>query len=253
MQVFSYAQFWVEGQNHRPWSARHNSFYVARNASGFVTCKHAPLAHSQFSIHQHRRVLLCRAAQSLHHSVRTDYEDCPQAKDLALSLVELRKVHTGPLLKPVKASFPSSVSAALCHLQTCKGWTQSHCLCHQWQYSTAAVPVWTLRRPLSFCSCIYFCVCIFIWTFILLLNLQPNAENSPPVLGSFPDVVTVFPDFLFPWAVYWAIIPFHPNQLTPRCAFVLCVCLTPYLHCLVCLKIPHSSDSLTAVIVLYHD
>ncbi|KAK4815471.1 hypothetical protein QYF61_002930 [Mycteria americana] len=71
---------------------------------GFLGCKHTLLAHVQFFIHHYPQVLLRRAALNpfVPQSVLIQGIALTHVQDVALGLVELHEVCTGPLLKPVK-------------------------------------------------------------------------------------------------------------------------------------------------------
>ena len=103
LQVGSH-QSGVEGQNHFPRPAGHASFDAARVMAGFLGCEHILSAHVQFFIHQYPQVLLCRAALNpfITQPVLMLGVALTMVQDLALSLVELREIYTGPLLEPFK-------------------------------------------------------------------------------------------------------------------------------------------------------
>ncbi|KAK4825708.1 hypothetical protein QYF61_002067 [Mycteria americana] len=99
----------VEGQNHLPRPAGHTSFDAAQDTVGFLGCKRQLPAHGELLINQHPRVLLLRAALSP-FSIQPVFVlgiALTHVQDLALGLVELHEVCTGPPLKPVKVSLDS--------------------------------------------------------------------------------------------------------------------------------------------------
>ncbi|KAK4830124.1 hypothetical protein QYF61_008551 [Mycteria americana] len=106
----------VEGENHLPRPAGHTSFYAAQGTIGVLGCKRTLLSHVQVFIHQ-------AALNPFIPQPVPELGIAPtQVQDLALGLVELHEVLTGPLLKPVKILLdgipPSSISAAPLSLDT---------------------------------------------------------------------------------------------------------------------------------------
>ena len=89
----------VEGQNHLPQPAGHASFGAAQDAVCFLGCKHAlpgwaappspSLSRAALNPFSTQPVLILGFAPT-------------HVQDLALSLLELHEVHTGPPLKPVQ-------------------------------------------------------------------------------------------------------------------------------------------------------
>ena len=89
---------------------------------GFLGCEHTLESHVEVLVNQHPEVLLSRAALSAFSTQPVFvFGIAPNhMQELALGLVELHGVRTGPSLKPVQvpldlwmASLPSGVSSAL--------------------------------------------------------------------------------------------------------------------------------------------
>ncbi|KAK4818029.1 hypothetical protein QYF61_004153 [Mycteria americana] len=94
----------VEGENHLLQPAGHASFDAAQDTVGFLGCKRTLLGHVELLISQHPQVLLLRAALNPFSSQLVFVLGIAptHVQDLALGLVELHEVHTGPPLKSVK-------------------------------------------------------------------------------------------------------------------------------------------------------
>ncbi|KAK4818851.1 LOW QUALITY PROTEIN: hypothetical protein QYF61_020070 [Mycteria americana] len=101
LQVRSH-QSRVEGQNHLPRPAGHASFDAAQDTVGLLGCERTLLAHVQLFVHQYPQVLFRRAA--LAHIIPQPVLKLRIAptQDPALGLIEVHKVHTGPLLQLVQ-------------------------------------------------------------------------------------------------------------------------------------------------------
>jgi len=106
LQVGSH-QSRVELQNHLPQPAGHITFCAAQDMAGFWTVS----AHCwvELLIRQHPQVLLLRATLSF--PVFMLGIASIQVQDVALDLVELHEVHTGPPLKPVKVPLDGKPSS----------------------------------------------------------------------------------------------------------------------------------------------
>ncbi|KAK4826030.1 hypothetical protein QYF61_003851 [Mycteria americana] len=111
LQVGSH-QHGVEGQNHLPQPAGHNSFDTDQDMVGFLGCECTFLAHVQLFIHQYPQVLLHRAA--LNHIIPQPVLILgvahTQVQDLALGLDEPHEVHIGPLLQLVQVPLDGILS-----------------------------------------------------------------------------------------------------------------------------------------------
>jgi len=94
----------VKGQNPLPRSAGHASLHAAQDMVGLLGCKRTLVAHVELLIHQYPQVLLRRAAlEPLSAQPLLVFGIAlTHAQDLALGLVELHEVHTGPPLQSVK-------------------------------------------------------------------------------------------------------------------------------------------------------
>ena len=93
----------VEGENPLPRPAGHISPDAAQDTVGFLGCERTLLAHSQFSIHQQRQVLLRAILNPLISQPVFVLGIAPtHVQDLALGLVELHEVCTGPPLQPIQ-------------------------------------------------------------------------------------------------------------------------------------------------------
>jgi len=108
----------VEGQNHLPQPAGHTSLDAAQETVGLLGSKYTPPGHVELLVNHHPQVLLLRAALnplSAQHVFVLAIAPT-HVQDLALVLVELHEVHTGPPLLSRSlwmASLPSSVSTTL--------------------------------------------------------------------------------------------------------------------------------------------
>jgi len=100
LQVGSH-QSGAEGQNHLLRPAGHTAFDAAQDTVGLLCCERTLSAHVQLFIHQ---VLLGRTALSpfIPQPVLILETALTQVPDLALALVELHEVHTGPPLQLVQ-------------------------------------------------------------------------------------------------------------------------------------------------------
>ncbi|KAK4815928.1 hypothetical protein QYF61_010185, partial [Mycteria americana] len=100
LQVGSH-QSRVEGQNHIPRPAGHNSFEAAQDVVGFLGSECTLSAHVQLFIHQYPQLLLCRTALNpfVPQPVLIPGVVPTLVQDAALGLVEPHEVHMGPLLK----------------------------------------------------------------------------------------------------------------------------------------------------------
>ncbi|PKU43223.1 hypothetical protein llap_6461 [Limosa lapponica baueri] len=103
LQVESH-QSRIEGQNYLPRSAGHASFDAAQDMVGFLGCKHTLLAHTQLFIYRYSQILLLRAALNVFipQPVLIPGLSLTQVQDPPLCLIDLHKVHMGPLLKSVQ-------------------------------------------------------------------------------------------------------------------------------------------------------
>ncbi|PKU48586.1 hypothetical protein llap_1122 [Limosa lapponica baueri] len=82
---------------------------LVQDAVGFLGCKHTLTAHVELLIHQHPQVLLLRDALNPFSAqpVVVLGIAVTQAQDLALGLLELHEIRTGPPLKPVQVPLDS--------------------------------------------------------------------------------------------------------------------------------------------------
>ncbi|KAK4827472.1 hypothetical protein QYF61_018708 [Mycteria americana] len=85
-------------------AAVHASFDAAQDTVGWLGCKHTLPGHVELLINQHPQVLLLRVALNPFSAQPMFLLGIASThvKDLALGLVELHEVRTGPPLKPVK-------------------------------------------------------------------------------------------------------------------------------------------------------
>ncbi|KAM9644853.1 uncharacterized protein ACIBXB_013062 [Morphnus guianensis] len=97
LQVGSH-QSGAEGQNPLPRPAGHTALDAAQGTAGILGCEHTLPAHVQLFIHQYPQVLVHRAALNpfIPHLVMIPGIALTKVQDLALDLVELHDVHTGP-------------------------------------------------------------------------------------------------------------------------------------------------------------
>jgi len=96
----------VEGQNHLPQPAAHTSLDAAQDTVGLLGFERTLPGHVQLFFDKYSKVLLVRAALKP-FSTQTVFVPAiglTQVQDLALGLVEVYEVHTGPSLKPVKVA-----------------------------------------------------------------------------------------------------------------------------------------------------
>ena len=94
----------AEGENHLLQPTGHSAFCSAEDTVGFLGFRHTLPAHVELLINQHPQVLLLRAALNPFSAqpVFVLGIALAQMQDLALGLVELHEVCTGPPLKPVQ-------------------------------------------------------------------------------------------------------------------------------------------------------
>jgi len=94
----------VKGQNPLPRPAGHAALDAAQGMVGFLDCKHTFPARVELLIQQYPQVLLLRAAlEPLSGQPVLVFGIAPShVQGLALGLVELPAVHTGPPLQPVQ-------------------------------------------------------------------------------------------------------------------------------------------------------
>jgi len=94
----------AEWQNHLPRPVGHASFDVNKDTVGLLGCERTLSAQVRLFFYQSPRALLGQAA--LNHSITQPVlllgVALTQVQDLVLGLVELHKVHMGPLLKSLK-------------------------------------------------------------------------------------------------------------------------------------------------------
>ena len=103
LQVRSH-QSRVEGQNHLSRPVGHASLDAAQDTVGLLGCEHTLLSHVELLISWHPQVLLLRAALNPFSTqpVFVLGIASTQVQDLALGLVQLHEVRTGPPLKAVQ-------------------------------------------------------------------------------------------------------------------------------------------------------
>ena len=94
----------AEGQNPLPHPAAHAAGYAAQDMVGFLGCECTLPGHAKPLINQHSQVLLVRAALNPYFAQPVFVLGIASThiQHLALGLVELHEVCTGPLVKPVK-------------------------------------------------------------------------------------------------------------------------------------------------------
>ncbi|PKU41506.1 hypothetical protein llap_8184 [Limosa lapponica baueri] len=94
----------VEGQNHLPRPADPTSFDATQDVIDFLCCQYTLPTHVKLFIHKHSQVLLLRAALQPFSTQHVFVPGIAMSlvQDLALGLVELHAVCTGPPLKPVQ-------------------------------------------------------------------------------------------------------------------------------------------------------
>jgi len=105
MQDSRYSHLSTVGrQNDLPQPACHSSSNADQDMVGFLGCEHTLLGHVVLLINQHPQVLVLRAGLNPFTTQPVFVlEAAPtHVQDLALGLVELYEVLTGPSLKPFK-------------------------------------------------------------------------------------------------------------------------------------------------------
>ncbi|KAK4832092.1 hypothetical protein QYF61_020707 [Mycteria americana] len=102
----------VEGENHLPRPAGPASFDAAQDTVGFLGCKHTLPGHVELLINQHPQVLLLRAALNPFSAQPLFVLGIvlTHVQDLALGLVKVHEVPTGPPLKPVRVPLDGTPS-----------------------------------------------------------------------------------------------------------------------------------------------
>jgi len=130
LQVGS-AQSRVEGQDPLPRPAGHASLDAAQDTVGLLGCERTLVAHVKLFIHHYPQVLLIRAALNpfIPQPVLIPAIAVTQMQDPALVLVEPH-VPTSRACPRPSGWYPILLvcqlqHSAWCHLQTCKGCTQS--------------------------------------------------------------------------------------------------------------------------------
>ena len=103
LQVRSH-QSRVQGQNHLPQTAGHNSCDATQDTAGLLHCECTLLGHIELLINRHPQGLLLGAAFNPFSTQPAFVLGIvlTHVMDLALHLVELHEVCTGPPLKPAQ-------------------------------------------------------------------------------------------------------------------------------------------------------
>ncbi|PKU36192.1 hypothetical protein llap_13505 [Limosa lapponica baueri] len=94
----------AEGQNPLPEPVDHASFDAAQDVVVFLGREHTLLAQAELPISHHLQVLRAALNPFSTQPILVLGIAPTDMQDLALALVELQEVHTGPSLKPVKIS-----------------------------------------------------------------------------------------------------------------------------------------------------
>jgi len=104
----------VEGQNHLPRPAGRALLDAAQDTVGLLDCECTLLGHAEFLINQHPQVLRAALNPFSAQPVLVLGIVLTQMQDLALGLVELHEVHTGPPLKAVQVPLDGIPSLRSC-------------------------------------------------------------------------------------------------------------------------------------------